>query len=105
MENFTEVRDSAQGLNMLQGNRIDYFIDHAGTLRDAIKRIGFDAGAYQVEAVIVENVYMAFALIEKGRTLAEIYDSGLRKLIASGELQSIFARYDPIYSFANRTGE
>jgi len=105
VDNFTEVRDSAQGLKMLQGNRIDYFLDHAGTLRDTMERLEFDANAYQIEIVIEENVYMAFAATAKGEALADMYDLGLSQLIESGELQNIFARYDLIYPFANQASD
>ncbi|TNF86626.1 MAG: transporter substrate-binding domain-containing protein [Gammaproteobacteria bacterium] len=100
VEDFAEVRDTQQGLKMLQGGRIDFFLDHAGSLLDAITRTGFDTSSYQIEDVIEENVYMAFATTEKGQKLASIYDQGVRNLIETGKLQKIFARYGLHYPFS-----
>ena len=100
VEDFAEVRDTQQGLKMLQGGRIEFFLDHAGSLLDTIARTGFDTSNYRIEAVIEENVYMAFAATEKGQKLASIYDQGVRNLIETGKLQKIFARYGIHYPFS-----
>ncbi len=100
VDDFFEVVDSEQGLNMLQAGRFDYFLDHSGALQDTISRVGFDTSAYRIETVIEENVYMAFANTDKGRQLADIYDSGLAQLRESGELRKIFARYELEYPYA-----
>ncbi len=99
IDEFAEVVDSEQGLNMLQAGRFDYFLDQSGALQDTISRINFDTGGYRIETVIEENVYMAFANTDKGRQLAEIYDAGLAQLIESGELRGIFERYELEYPF------
>lgn len=99
VDGYTEVRDSAQGLKMLQGGRIDYFLDHAGALRDTIKRIEIDSDKYRIEVVIEENVYMAFANTDKGRALASVFDQGISRLMENGELEKIFSRYDIFYPF------
>ena len=78
VDGFSEVRDSEQGLKMLRGGRIDYFLDHAGVLRDTIDRIKFDPADYRTEVVIEENVYMAFSATEKGKALAGLYDLGIK---------------------------
>lgn len=101
VDDFEEVVDSEQGLNMLRAGRFDYFLDHSGALQDTISRVGFDTSGYRIETVIEENVYMAFANTDKGRQLSEIYDAGLAQLIESGELRRIFARYELVYPFAS----
>lgn len=95
----SEVADSQQGLSMLQADRFDFFLDHSGALIDTINRIEFDLSDYRMEAVIEEDLHMAFANTERGQQLARIFDQGIAELIRSGELKTIFERYQVNYPF------
>ena len=95
----SEVVDSQQGLSMLQADRFDFFLDHSGALIDTINRIDFDVSDYRMEPVIEEDLHMAFANTERGQELARIFDQGIAELKRSGDLKTIFERYQINYPF------
>lgn len=99
VENFSEVTDSNQGLDMLKVGRFEFFLDHSGELNDTIKRTGFDTDGYQTNTVLEENIYMAFAKTTKGEQLAKLYDKGFKQLIHNGKMKAIFAKYDIDFPF------
>ena len=88
-----ELQRRSSALPMLDGHRIDYFIDARPELEEMIEAKGVDASVYHITDVGSIPLYLGFANNDRGRALAKLYDSRMQALYHSGELERIFARW------------
>ncbi|WP_082450442.1 MULTISPECIES: transporter substrate-binding domain-containing protein [unclassified Pseudomonas] len=88
-----ELQRRSSALPMLDGHRIDYFIDARPELEEMIEAKGVDASVYHITDVGSIPLYLGFANNDRGRALAKLYDSRMQALYRSGELERIFARW------------
>lgn len=93
-----ELQRRSSALPMLDGHRIDYFIDARPELEEMIQAPGVDASEYRITDVGSIPLYLGFANNERGRALAKLYDSRMQALYRSGELERIFARWNWPYA-------
>ncbi|MFV3411896.1 substrate-binding periplasmic protein [Pseudomonas nitroreducens] len=93
-----ELQRRSSALPMLDGHRIDYFIDARPELEEMIQAQGVDASEYRITDVGSIPLYLGFANNERGRALAKLYDSRMQALYRSGELERIFARWNWPYA-------
>jgi len=96
---FLEVDARKSGLKMLEAGRLDFFLDTEGELLGALEEGIVDKNAYQVETILTLNVYLAFADNERGKRLAEIFDTRMEALVATGELKALYEKWGIHYPF------
>ncbi len=94
LEQYTEVVDTRQGLDMLAAGRFDVLLDHGGELAYVLRNTGFDTTEYETRIVFEKDLFMAFANNERGRELARIFDDGVTRLKESGQLSATFEKYE-----------
>ena len=99
VEEFTEVVDTQQGLDMLVADRFDVFLDHGGELAYVLESTKFDTSDYGTGIVFEDDLFMAFANNDRGRELARIFDDGITKLEETGQLKAMFDKYGMRYPF------
>lgn len=91
---FTEVTDTAQGLSMLQSGRFDIYLNPRIELLSSLQsEPKLDQSDYQIETILINGLYMAFAKSERSRQLTAIYDQEFPNLLKSGKLKAIFSKY------------
>ena len=99
LDEFTELVDTRQGLDMLKADRFDFFLDHGGELAYTIKGTEFEGTDYGTGIVFQDDLFMAFANNERGMELARIFDEGMTELRETGQLKAFFDKYDMRYPF------
>ena len=85
----------ARNLRILAHGRLDIVVADVNVGRYTIRAMGLDdVVEFNSQENIPEPVYVAFSPQRKdARRLAELYDEGMDRLRASGELAAILARY------------
>ncbi len=99
LDDFTEVVDTSQGLDMLKAERFDFFLDHGGELAYTIRGTEFEGEDYGTGIVFQDDLFMAFANNERGQVLAKIFDEGMTQLRETGQLKAFFDKYEMRYPF------
>lgn len=82
------VNNFELGMKLLQGNRIDAFIDYDYMLPGTRPK-----NVASFEIAPAKRIYAAFKNSAKGKQLAKKFDLGMSKLRDSGELQRIFGEF------------
>lgn len=98
IKNWTEVDDYDRAWLLLANDRYDVYIDALIDLENYIATKPVDMALYQMEVLWGENTYVAFAPTEKSRLLIDIYDSRIRVLFKTGELQKIYEKWGVRFS-------
>ncbi|MDY0094397.1 MAG: transporter substrate-binding domain-containing protein [Candidatus Vecturithrix sp.] len=89
-----EVDSPEQALKMLERGRVDGYLDTTDEIEFYLEQLQLDAEQYQIEALWTRNLYLRFADTPKSDALIAIYDQRIPGLLASGELQKIFEKWD-----------
>jgi polar amino acid transport system substrate-binding protein len=96
-----QVTQRIEGVKMLKLDRLDFFLDNRKALQQTLianatelSKMNFDPQQYQIENIVPVKQYIAFTDNAKGRELAQIFDAGFAKLLASGELEALFIAYN-----------
>ncbi|HBZ94815.1 MAG TPA: ABC transporter substrate-binding protein [Pseudomonas sp.] len=98
VRDYREVQRRGGILGMLNLGHADFYIDARPEV-DYVLNQAANPQRYRVTDLTQLPLYLGFADTPRGRALAELYDQRLARLIASGELRSIFARWHWPYPF------
>ncbi|MCG8634224.1 MAG: transporter substrate-binding domain-containing protein [Desulfobacterales bacterium] len=89
-----EVDSHEEAWQQLSMDRFDFYIDALIDLDAYIRSNDLDEGLYQKEILWRTRSFMAFSDTEKSRTLIEIFDREIQKLVKNGELARIYSKWD-----------
>lgn len=88
-----ELIDNKQAWEMLSLDRIDFYMDSITDLKIYLNSNNLSGNDYTIEKVLTKPMYIRFALTEKGKNLAEIYDKRLPDIVANGELKALYQKW------------
>jgi ABC-type amino acid transport substrate-binding protein len=88
-----ELEDRAPVAKMLDGNRIDFFMDAYADIMAMVEKKTLDPAKYDVKIVKKLNLYLVFANNDRGRKLLELFDTNIQKIVASGEMGKICKKW------------
>lgn len=88
-----EVKSRQIGFNLLDKDRIDAFMDAATEITDHIEKTKFDASGYELAPMLELKMYMAFRPDERGKMLAEMWDTRVKAMHESGELKKLYEKF------------
>jgi len=98
-----EVDSAEQGLKMLGKDRVDGYLDTTDEIETPIETLQWDMALYQIEPLWTRDLYLRFAKTPRSEALIAIYDQRIPELLASGELQQIFEKWEiPFPTFTPR---
>ena len=85
-------------LGMLDLGHADFYLDALTEVEDVLSTSS-QPDRYRVTQLTKLPVYLGFADTPRGRTLAELFDKRMDKLVAGGSLRPIFERWQQPYPF------
>jgi len=88
------VNKRVLGMKMLDAGRLDMFLDAYIELEKATPESGLDMDVYAIKEFIELGLYPAFAPTEKGKALSMIWDTRIKELMESGELDKLYEKHD-----------
>jgi polar amino acid transport system substrate-binding protein len=91
---WSEIDDYAQAWEMLKNDRVDAYLESLIDLERYIRKNKADMSTYQSEVLVAKNAYLKFSKSDKSKKLIEIYDKRIPELIASGELEALFKKWN-----------
>jgi polar amino acid transport system substrate-binding protein len=88
-------KPAVQAVVLLQRGRLDVFVEDASVFREAVREAGAEASAFRAAATLATKpLYIAFSPRRPtSARFAQLYDEGVARLRASGELQQLLAKY------------
>ncbi len=91
-----EVSSRESGVGMVERERLDFFLDPLVEIEHELAKPEYDGRRehFQIENALELKMYLAFANDDKGRELVHIFDQRMEELIESGELKSIYEKWD-----------
>ncbi|MFT4764778.1 MAG: polar amino acid transport system substrate-binding protein [Oleispira sp.] len=90
-----EYRTTEQGLELLNAGELDYIIDEWDELASALKDNNLAIENYNMNDMPEgTDVYVAFADSEVSKILIEIYNEQVEAMVASGQMQAIYKKWD-----------
>jgi len=89
----TKLDGRASGIKMVIADRLDAFLDAKHDIELELQKGEIDRSGIDVKEILQLKLYMAFANNDKGRELAQIWDSRLKELHDSGELKKFYDKY------------
>ena len=95
---FNEVTRRDHILSMLDHSRADLYIDAKPEV-DFILRQTPEPNRFRTTYLTAIPLYLSFADNARGRFLRDLFDQRMKKLVHSGELRPIFARWKQPYPF------
>ena len=81
-------------LRRLDKNQIDFFMDTRNDVESVLNKGIIDVTHYTVETVLELERYLVFADNGKGKELKKIFDDRFPRLVESGELDRLFAKWN-----------
>ncbi|MGI0115413.1 hypothetical protein [Zooshikella sp. RANM57] len=90
------VKDVLQGLIMTTQGRLDYFIDYDEGIRQAAQEHNIDINNFKFTRGFQEVYLVGFSTDTKGRKLRVIYNTGIKKLFTTGQLENILFEHGVI---------
>jgi len=81
-------------LRRLDKNQIDFFMDTRNDVESVLNKGIIDVTHYTVETVLELERYLVFADNRKGKELKKIFDDRFPRLVESGELDKLFAKWN-----------
>lgn len=88
-----ELSDNSQAWQMLELDRIDFYLDSLTDMKLFIKENAIDHDKYEIQNVITKQLYVRFAKTEKGKRLADIYDKRILRLYENGQLERLYLKW------------
>ena len=99
--NWSEIDDYDTAWRMLAKNRADAYLEAYTDAENYIKENKTDMNLYQMETIGGDKGYMVCKKSPKSEELVKIFDRRIVELLASGELEKIFAKWN--YPFQTGT--
>jgi len=95
-----EVAKRSDGVKMLSLKRIGFYLDKRLELESELfhrsaelEAFGFIRHDYVIKDLVSIKQYVAFSDTQRGRSMAELFDRGMERLIANGELKRLYDKY------------
>ncbi len=94
---YNEVNKHAQYWDMLRKGRVSFVLDDYIDVLPFIKDNKIDLSRFEIKTVLVENLYPAFTMNDRGKKLAAIYDKEMASLISKGVISQLYKNggYEP----------
>jgi len=92
------VGDTVQAINMLKLERLKYHADDIQDFMLALRKIGGQAEDFVMKTISTKNLYVVFTKDARGQKLANMFDSGVRKIAENGTLEKLLQKYRLTYS-------
>ncbi len=94
---YNEVNKHAQYWGMLRKGRVSFILDDYMDVQSYIKKNKIDLTRFEIKTVLVENLYPAFTMNDRGKKLAAIYDKEMVSLISKGVISQLYKNggYEP----------
>ena len=89
-----EVDEFAEAWFMVERGTTDFYIETLPMIEMYIAANQVDRQPYRVEPLWQEKLYLSLADSEKSKTLIDIYDRRIIELLKSGELQTLFEKWN-----------
>ena len=89
-----EVNQSDQGWKMLLSDRVDFLMNSEQAINKYIEHNKLNRDDYEIETILIKDLYLRFAKTEKSKRLIKIYDQRMAELIYSGEIRSLFKKWN-----------
>lgn len=89
----TRIDDRHGGLRMVEGGRIDFFIDAQVEIDTALEKTGLDE-TLASDIVLELPLYLGFADTERGRELRAIWDRRMPVLLEDGTISRLYREYE-----------
>lgn len=81
-------------LRRLDQDHVDFFMDSRNDMESVLNQGIIEVSRYTVETVLDLDRYLVFANNTKGRILKEIFDHRFPRLVQSGEIEKLFAKWN-----------
>lgn len=81
-------------LRRLDQNQVDFFMDTRNDMESVLNQGIIDVSHYTVETVLKLDRYLVFASNDKGRALKKIFDHRFPRLVQSGEIERLTAKWN-----------
>lgn len=81
-------------LQHLDNDQIDFFMDTRNDVESVLNKGIIDVTRYTVETVMALERYLVFADNKKGKELKRIFDNRFPRLVQSGEIEKLFAKWN-----------
>jgi polar amino acid transport system substrate-binding protein len=91
---FDEIDERKQAWRLLDAGRYDFYMDALYDIEAYIDQNNVAVENYKIQPVIYNNLYLRFANTPKSKKLIELYDQRIPELLASGELEQIFKKWN-----------
>lgn len=98
LKHFEEIQRRGGILSMLDLDHADYYIDARTEIDDVLAQTAHPE-RYQVTFLTPLPLYVGFAATERGREFAALFDERMTRLVQSGELRPLYARWKQPYPF------
>ncbi|MBU2713970.1 hypothetical protein [Zooshikella harenae] len=90
------VKDVLQGVIMTTQGRLDFFIDYDEGIKQAAHENNIDISNFKFTPGFQETYLVGFSTDTKGRKLRVIYNTGMKKLFTTGQLENILFEHGVI---------
>ena len=81
-------------LRSLDKDQIEFFMDTRNDVESVLNKGIIDVTRYTVETVMELERYLVFADNKKGKELKRIFDNRFPRLVQSGEIEKLFAKWN-----------
>lgn len=97
----SELRNRASGIKMVQGGRLDAFLDAKIELDSEIENSKIDSSDIDIGEILQLKLYIGFNKDDRGKKLSKIWDERMIELHNSGELKTFYNKhgYTSYYPF------
>lgn len=96
----TEVNAIQSGLQMLDRDRIDYFVGARSDIADEVKKHKIDMSQYEMKFAMHLGLFVAFADTERGAAFRTAWDQEMESLHKADAFKAIYKKYgydDPFH--------
>ncbi|MEH6443292.1 MAG: transporter substrate-binding domain-containing protein [Oceanospirillaceae bacterium] len=95
------VENTIQGVRMLKHKRFKYYADDIKDIVLAINQIQETPNNYVIDTFYTKDLYVVFTKDARGQKLANMFDTGIRKIANNGTLQKLITKYKLTHSILN----
>jgi polar amino acid transport system substrate-binding protein len=81
-------------LRRLAQNHVDFFMDTRNNMESVLNQGIIEVSRYTVEPVLELDRYLVFARNIKGQKLKNVFDHRFPRLVLSGEIEKLFAKWN-----------
>jgi len=81
-------------LRQLDGDQIDFYMDTRNDMESVLSKGIVEVSRYTVESILELDRYLVFADNRKGKKLKKIFDYRFPRLVKSGEIERLLAKWN-----------